>query len=157
MSAYRNKPPPPRWRVIYRTPLVNRVGRSAALGGFGILALGSILAVAIFLLIGKVDEGIVIGVAGLSVPVFLTAAAVLIVHWGTHFSETAQRTVSSLQADPSDPTRCRVLCEGERWSLPLRVEQLREGQIIQVRYRDVAPHSSAARGREILEIKTVEE
>ncbi len=157
MSAYRNKPPPPRWRVIYRTPFLQRVGRGAVLGGFGVLALGSILAVAIFLLIGTVDAGIVAGVAGISILVFLTAAAFLLVHGGTHLSETAERTVSALEDDPSDPTRCRALCEDERWSLPLRREELREGQTIQVRYRDVAPDSSAASGREILEIKIVED
>jgi hypothetical protein len=157
MSAYRNKPPPPRWRVVYRTPFLQRVGRGAVLGGFGVLALGSILAVSILLLIGTVDEGIVAGVAGLSIPVFLTAAAFLLVHWGTHLSDTAERTISSLQADPSDPTRCRALCGNERWSLPLRRQELREGQTIQVRYRDIAPESSAASGREILEIKIIEE
>jgi len=157
MSAYRNKPPPPRWRVVYRTPFLQRVGRGAVLGVFGVLALGSILAVALFLLIGSVDEGIVVGVAGLSIPVFLTAAGFLIVHWGTHLSEITERTISSLHADPNDPSRCRALCDNERWSLPLRCEALRAGQTIQVRYRDVAPDSSAVSGREILEIKIVEE
>lgn len=45
----------------------------------------------------------------------------------------------------------------EHWTLPLRCDQLREGQTIRVRYRDVAPDSSAASGREILEIKVVDD
>ena len=36
-------------------------------------------------------------------------------------------------------------------------EDLREGQTLQVRYRDLAPESNAASGREILEIKVIDE
>lgn len=157
MSAYRNRPPPPRWHIVYQTPLLQRVGRGAALGGFGVLALGALLAMMLFLLNRADNQGLVVGAALLSIPVFLTAAGFLVVHWGTHLSQIAEREVSALFADPADPTRCRALCDNERWSLPLRREALREGQRIQVRYRDVAPDSSAAHGREILEIKVAEE
>ncbi len=55
------------------------------------------------------------------------------------------------------PSRCLILSGSERWLLPLHVEDLREGQTLQVRYRDLTPESNAASGREILEIKVVDE
>jgi hypothetical protein len=155
MSAYR-KPPPSRRRVIFRTPLLQRVGTGAVVGGFGILALLSIVGIAAAL-VGVGDSGFVGILALFSLPVGLTVGAFFLLHWGTNLSEVAERTISKISADPADPARCFVLCGHVRWSLPLRCNDLREGETIQVRYRDLAPDSTAASGREILEIKLVEE
>jgi hypothetical protein len=156
MSACRNRPPPPPRRVIFRTPLLQRVGRGAVLGGIGILALLSILGIASALL-GVRDSNVAAMLAAFSFLVGLTVGALFLIDWGTHVAQLAERTISAVSSDPTDPARCFALCDGERWSLPLRQENLRVGQTIQVRYRDVAPDSNAASGREILEIKLVED
>ena len=157
MSAYRNKPPPPRWRIIYRVPFLARVGRGAVLGGFGVLSMSALLAVCLFAALGNSENGAVIGFAAFATMVFITGGAVVALHWMTSFSGIAECTVSALRADPRDPGRCRFESGHEEWMLPLRSEQLREGQTIRVRYRDVAPESSASSGREILEIKVIDE
>ena len=157
MSAYRNKPPPPRWRIIYRVPFLARVGRGAVLGGFGVLAMSALLAACLIAALGNRENGTVVGLAGFATMVAITGGAVVALHWMTSFTAIAECTIGALRLDPDDTDRCRIVSGHEEWLLPLRTEQLREGQTIRVRYRDVAPESSATSGREILEIKVIDE
>jgi hypothetical protein len=159
MSAYRNKPPPPRWRVVYRTPLLQRMGRGAVIGGFATLALVSVFAIAALLLFcgGEYDGAVVPVIGTFAAMTLLTAGMMLFVHFATSASEIAECKVGDLQINPGDPSQCLILSGSERWLLPLPIEALREGQALQVRYRDLTPESNAARGREILEIKVVDE
>lgn len=158
MSAYRNKTTQ-RWRVVYRTPLLQRVGRGAVLGGFATLALLSIFAIAAILLFrgGEHDRAVVPVVGTFAALTLLTAGMMLFVHFATSASEIAEFKVDHLQIQDEDPSRSLVFAEDKHWSLPLRIEELREGQTLQVRYRDLAPESQAAHGREILEIKVIDE
>lgn len=159
MSAYRNKPPPPRWRVVYRTPLLQRLGRGAVLGGFATLVLLSVFALAAILLFrGGEHAGAVAPVVGtFAAMTLLTAGMMLFIHYATSASEVTECKVGDLQIDPRDPCRCLIHGGRERWSLPLQMEKLSEGQTLRVRYRDVAPGSTAVHGREILEIKVIDE
>lgn len=157
MSAYRNKPPPPRWRIIYRVPLLARVGRGAVLGGFGVLAMSALLAVCLFAALGNSDNSTLVGLAAFATMVGITGGAVVALHWMTSFAGIAELAVGALRPDPVDAGRCRIHSGHEEWLLPLRREQLREGQTIRVRYRDVAPENSATSGREILEIKVIDD
>ena len=159
MSAYRNKPPPPRWRVVYRTPLLQRVGRGAVIGGFATLALVSVFALAAILLFrgGEYDGAVVPVIGTFAAMTLLTAGMMLFIHFATSASEIAEFKVDYLQINDEDPSRCLIFTESKFWSLPLRIEELREGQTLRVRYRDLAPESHAAYGREILEIKVVDE
>lgn len=158
MSAYRNTAPP-RWRVIYRTPLLQRMGRGAVLGGFATLALLSLFAIAAILLFqGGEHDGVIAPVVGtFAAMTLLTAGMMLFVHFATRASEIAECKVDELQIDRGDPRRCLMLGGGERWSLPLRMDELREGQTLRVRYRDLTPGSDSAYGREILEIAVIDE
>jgi hypothetical protein len=158
MSAYRNKAPP-RWRVAYHTPLLQRMGRGVVLGGFATLALLSIFAIAAILLLrGGEHEGAVAPVVGtFAAMTLLTAGMMLFVHFATRASEIVERKVDDLQIDRGDPRRCLMLSGGERWSLPVRMNELRVGQTLRVRYRDLTPESSSACGREIVEIEIIDE
>ena len=157
MSAYRNKPPPPRWRIIYRVPFLARVGRSAVLGGFGVLALSAMFAACLFAALGNSENSTLVGLAAFATMVGITGGAVVALHWMTSFTGIAECTISALRPDPHDASSCRIESGHEEWLLPLRSEQLREGQTIRVRYRDVTTESSATSAREILEIKVVDE
>ncbi len=158
MSAYRNKAPP-RWRVVYRTPLLQRMGRGVVLGGFATLALLSVFALAAILLFrGGEHAGAVAPVVGtFAALTLLTAGMMLFVHFATRASEIAECNVDDLQIDRGDPRRCLMLCGGERWSLPVRMNELRVGQRLRVRYRDLTPGSSSTFGREIVEIEIIDE
>jgi len=157
MSAYRNKPPPPCWRSIYRVPFLERVSRGAVLGGFGVMSLSALLALSVFAAVGKTGNGTLVGLAAFAAMVFVTGGTVVALHWLTSFAGTAECTIGALRADPDDAKGCRFQSGNELWLLPLQSDQLREGQTIRVRYRDVAQSNSAASGREILEIKVVDE
>src|SRR4051812_12792672 len=128
MSAYRNRPPPPRWRVIYRVPLLARIGRGAVLGGFGVLAMSALLAACLIAALGNRDNGEIIGLAAFGTMVGITGGAVVALHWMTSFSGIAECTVSALRADPHDAGQSRMTCGHEEWLLPLAVDQLRDGQ-----------------------------
>ncbi|MFS8064945.1 MAG: hypothetical protein ACMG6S_01110, partial [Byssovorax sp.] len=127
--------------------------------GFATLALVSVFALAALLLFcGGAYDGAVVPVVGtFAAMTLLTAGMMLFIHFATSTSEIAECRVGDLQIAPGDPCRCLILSGSERWLLPLHVEDLREGQTLQVRYRDLAPESNAAGGREILEIKVVDE
>ncbi len=157
MSAYRNMPPPPRWRIIYRLPFLARVDRGAVLGGFGVLSMSALLAVCLSAALGTTENGVVVGMAAFGTMVGIIGGALVALHWMTGFSEIAECTIGALRPDPSDAERCRIESGHEHWLLPIRSKLLREGQTIRVRYRDVAPDSGAASGREILEIKLVDD
>jgi hypothetical protein len=157
MSAYRNKPPPPRWRTIYRVPFLERVGRGAVLGGFGVLAMSALLAVCLVAALGDADGGTMVGAAAFAAMVLVTGGTVVVLHWMTSFAGLVECTVGSLRSDPNDGTRCRLRSGEDDWFLPIHHEILREGQTIRVRYRDVAPASTATRGREIMGIEVVED
>jgi hypothetical protein len=157
MSAYRNKPPPPRWRIIYRVPLLARVGQGAVLGGFGVLAMSALLALCLVAALGNSENSTLVGIAAFATMVGITGGAVVALHWMTSFAGIAECAIGALRPDAADASRCRIQSGHEEWLLPLRSEQLREGQTIRVRYRDVSPESSASSGREILEIKVVDD
>jgi hypothetical protein len=156
MSAYRNSPPP-RWRIIYRVPLLARVGRGAVLGGFGVLAMSALLAACLFAALANSENGALVGVAAVATMMLITGGAVIALHWMTSFTAITECTIDALYADPSDENRCWIESGHEHWLLPLRRAQLREGQAIRVRYRDSAPESDAMNGREILEIKVIDD
>jgi hypothetical protein len=154
MSAYREKPPPPRWRLVYRTPLAERLRQSAMLGGFGLLAAGSILGAAVGAILGG---GLGLALAALGLMVFVTAGAFLGIHWATHLPFTAERTIAALRADERFPGRCRIATAEERWSLPVGEGALHEGQTIRVSYRDLSPDEDRETAREILEVRVAED
>ena len=158
MSAYRDKAPP-RWRVVYHTPLLQRMGRGAVLGGFATLALLSVFAIAAILLFrgGEPAGAVALVVGTFAAMTLLTAGMMLFIHFATRASEIAECKIDELQIDRGDPRRCLMLGGGERWSLPLRMDELRVGQTIRVRYRDLTPESSSAYGREIVEIKVIDD
>ena len=98
-----------------------------------------------------------IGAASFAAMVFVTGGTVVVLHWMTSFAGLAECTVGALRSDPNDETRCRLRSGTSDWFLPIRPEILREGQTIRVRYRDVAPASTAKRGREIMEVEVVDD
>lgn len=155
MSAYRNKPPPPRWRVIYSTPLLQRVGRGAVLGAFGALALIALLAIGSIAFLGD-SVGALAAIGTGTLMVLVTAGALAALHW-TSFAMAAEYSIRGLESDPDDEARCRIEGDNQRWILPVRRALLRDGQIIQVRYRDFGADSTAVSRREILEIKVIDE
>jgi hypothetical protein len=154
MSAYRNKPPPPRWRIIYRRPLLARVGRGALLGGFGALVMSALLAVCLVPALGSSGQ---ITLAVFAFMIFVTGGSVVALQWMTSFAGMTECAVSALRPDPDDEDRCRMVGGHEQWLLPLRADELSEGQTIRVSYRDSAPEKDAAGEREILEIKVIDE
>lgn len=156
MSAYRNKPPPPRWRSIYRVPFIERVSRGAVLGGFGVMAMSALLALGVFAAIGKTGSGTLVGLGAFSVMVFVTGGAVVALHWLTSFAGTDECTVDALYVGDT-AKECLAWSGSRAWILPIPREQLREGQTIRVRYRDVAQDNSVRTDREILEIKVIDE
>lgn len=157
MSAYRNKPPPPRWRSIYRVPFLERVSRGAILGGFGVMVMSALLALCIFAAVGKTSSGTLLGLGAFSVMVFVTGGAVVALHWLTSFAGTSECAVGALSNDLGDTKGCRFMSGDERWHLPLDGDLLREGQTIRVSYRDVPQGNGSATEREILEIKVIDE
>src|SRR5690349_6026832 len=119
MSAYRNKPPPPRWRIIYRMPILERVGRGAVLGGFGVLAMSALLALGLAAAGGNSGSGTMVALSAFAVMAFFTGTAVVVLHWMTSFAGVAERTIDKLRTDPNDENRCRIESGEERWLLPL--------------------------------------
>lgn len=154
MSAYRNQPPPPRWQIIYRRPLLARVDRGALLGGLGVLVMSALVAVCLVPALGSSGQ---ISIAVFAFMIFVTGGAVVALQWMTSFSGSAECSIGALRADPNNERWCRMESGDQQWVLPLRAAQLRDGQTIRVRYRDSAPENDAAGEREILEIKIIDE
>ena len=151
MSAYRELPPPRPFRLLYRPPVRERVGDAAFLIGSGV---GTLLAVAVALTCFIVGDAV--GVVGLfALIAAMTSGTLFCIAWMTRLSEVAEVDVWAVL--PEAPGRCRVVTEGERWALPIAAEAVEIGQTIRVRYRDVAPGSSAAFGREIIAIHVAED
>ena len=156
MSAYRNKPPPPRWRIIYRVPFLARVDRGAVLGGVGVLSTSALLAVCLYAALGDTENGVAVGMAAFGTMVGIIGGALVALHWLTSFAGTDECTVDALYV--GDTAKECLAWSGSRvWILPIPREQLREGQTIRVRYRDVAQDNSVGTDREILEIKVIDE
>jgi hypothetical protein len=86
--------------------------------------------------------------------VALSAATTLTIVWMTRLLETAERTIAQLYGDER---RCLVLSQGERWTLPLGAEKLRVGQKIRVSFREIAPRSALEPGREVVEVRALED
>lgn len=100
------------------------------------------------------SEGFALALFGLMIAV--TGATFLTIVWMTHLPEIAERTI--VQISGSDrPSRCRVISEGERWTLPIRAEELRVGQTIRVSFREIAPLSELEPGREVLEVRVADD
>lgn len=153
MSAYRLAPAP-RWRVLYRVPLRDRIGRSTVVTVFiALAASGPIALLAAPFLDGA--GGIAIAVLGLMVS--FTATVFLAITWMTRMPETADRTVRALTADDASAGRCRVISDEDRWTLPVRVQELCVGQKIRVTFREIAPQDDLEAGREVLEVRAIED
>lgn len=134
-------------------PLLARIGRGATVGVFvGIVVLG-LLAVVFAPVLGG---GFAFALALFGVMAALTAAAFLTIVWMTRLPESVERTIAQVSADER-PSRCRVFSEGERWTLPVEAEKLRVGQKIRVRFREIAPLSDLEPGREVLEVRVMDE
>lgn len=151
MSAYR-LPPVERWRVLYRVPLRERVGRGSVVTLFLVLAaMGPASLVAALFFTG----GVALAMLGLMVS--FTATVFLVITWMTRLPETSVRTISALAAEDGQASRSRVITDGERWTLPVRVQELCVGQKIRVTYRVIAPQDEDEPGREVLEVRAVED
>ncbi len=150
MSAYRNAPVE-RWRVLYRVPLRERVGRGTIATLFAVLAAtgpASLVAALFF------DGSFALAVLGLMVS--FTAAVYLVITWMTRMPETAVRTISALAAEDGRASS-RMISDGERWTLPVRVQDLYVGQKLRVTYRVIAPQDDEEAGREVVEVRAVVE
>lgn len=153
MSAYRLAPAQ-RWRVLYRVPLRDRIGRSTLVTVFiGLAAAGPISLIAAPFL----DSAGGLAIAALGVLVSFTATVYLAITWMTRMPETADRTVRALTADDGTTARCRVISDEDRWTLPVRVQELCVGQKIRVTYREIAPQDDLEAGREVIEVRAIEE
>lgn len=83
-----------------------------------------------------------------------TAATFLAIVWMTRTPVIAERTIVQLSGDER---RCRIVSDGEGWTLPVGVGKLRVGQKIRVSFREIAPESDIEPGREVIEVRAVEE
>lgn len=153
MSAYRH-PHLRRWRVLYHLPWLDRVGRHAVLlGSAAVTALGLLTT-----LVGPIFGGIAgLALAGFGLMVAFTSGTLLGITWLTRLPEIAERTISEISADERDPSRCRVLTGGERWTLPIAATDLAIGQRIRVSYREIAPRDDTEPGRELLEVRVLDD
>src|SRR5262245_36987983 len=150
MSAYRELPPPRPFRLLYRPPARKRVGDTAFVLGSGVGTLLSIGVAVTFFLVGGAA-----GVVGLfALVAAMTSGTLFCIAWMTRLSEVAEVDVWAVL--PEAPGHCRVVTKGERWALPIAAEAVQIGQTIRVQYRDVAPGSNAACGREIIAIHVAE-
>lgn len=83
-----------------------------------------------------------------------TAGTFLLVVWMTRQPIVAVRTIAQLSGDDR---RCRIVCDGEQWTLPVSAQRLRIGQKVRVSFRELAPESDIEPAREILEVRAAED
>ncbi|MFO0591081.1 MAG: hypothetical protein U0441_26285 [Polyangiaceae bacterium] len=151
MSAYRNAPIQ-QWRVVYRVPLRERVGRAALLALFTVLA---VMGPVLLLITPFWREAFVLACVSLMVSV--TATVFLAIHWMAHAPLTKDAAIDAVANERLRPSRCRVTIGGEAWSLPVRDADLHVGQRIRVTYRQIASVEADDQGREVVEVKALEE
>lgn len=154
MSAYRTQPPPPPWRLLYRRPLARRVGHAAIVGLFWAITLGALAMVVAGLVLGA-PQGYALVPLGLCLAV--ASAAFLGILWATRTVFVEERTVDAVSAHGGGHSRCRVLCAGEPWTLPIDASHVHLGQTLRIRFREIAPQDEAEPGREIIDVRVREE
>lgn len=154
MSAYRTKPPPPRWLVLYQRPRAVRAGRAATLGLFGAITLGGLALAALGPI---VDSPAGFALIPLGLLLAVTSGAFLGIVWATRRAFVEERTIDAVSAHGGGDSRCRVLCDGEAWTLPLDARKVHAGQTIRVRFREIAPQDDVEPGREILDVRVRED
>lgn len=128
--------------------------RVATLGFFWSVTLGA-LALALVGSLLRGPEGFALVPLGLCLAV--TSAAFLGILWATRRVFAAERTIDAVSAHGGGQSRCRVLCDGEPWTLPLDARQVHPGEVIRVRFREIAPQNDAEPGREIVEVRVRED
>ena len=151
MSAYRELPPPRPFRLLYRPPVRKRLGDAAFVIGSGAGTLIAVAAAVACFMVGGVAG--LVGILALLAAV--TSGTLFCIAWMTRLAEVAEIDVWAVL--PDAPGRCKVVTEGGRWALPIAAEAVQVGQTIRVRYRDLAPGSNAAFGREIIAIHVAED
>src|SRR5262245_58258261 len=112
-SVYRESPPPPRWRLVYRMPFRARVQRGAVWIGFGGLCSASLCALAIGASLG--------GAVGLALFVFavmalLSSGTFLTITWMTRLPELIEGKIDAVLADARAPARCHIQSGPDRWT-----------------------------------------
>jgi hypothetical protein len=152
MSTYRRPPPPPRWRLLYRLPLLDRFGRSATV--FAAIMLLSLLTMIVAPLLGGIA---MLPIAAFGLMAAFTAAAFLTIAWMTRLPTTAECTIAQLSGDEQRPSRCLVVSDSEQWTLPVSAEDLRVGQKIRVSFREIALPTDLEPEREVIEVRAVED
>lgn len=139
--------------MLYRPPLRERLRDHAEMLGSGLLALLGLLGLLVALAIPGAAG---MAVATLGVGVLATSLCFLVITWFARMPVVEARIIEELSPDERDPGRCRILTEGERWTLPLRFEELREGESIEVSFRDLPRHEGVESPREVVMVRVVD-
>ena len=138
--------------MVYRVPLRDRIGRAAVLALFTVLA---VMGPVLLLITPFWREAFVLACVALLVSVMATVF--LAIHWMAHAPETKDAAIDALVNERLRPSRCRVTLGGEAWSLPVRDADLHVGQRIRVTFRRIASSEADDQGREVVEVKALEE
>lgn len=100
-------------------------------------------------------DGVALVPLGLCLAV--TSAAFLGILWATRISFVEERTIDAVSAHGGGRQRCRVICGGEPWTLPVDVSTVHIGQRIRIHFREIAPQDDHEPGREILDVRVQED
>jgi hypothetical protein len=150
VSAYRAKPPPPRWVVLYERSRAQHIGRTLTLWGFSAITVGA-LALAVGGAVLDWPAGLALVPLGLCLAV--TSAAFLGIVWATRLPLGVELTVEAVSAYGGGERRCRIQGGGETLTLPVDARSVHVGQTLRILFREIAPQDDGEAGRDILLVR----